>query len=359
MIGQNALKLRKNESWLAQLHVRETVLLILDGCPLLSTDKISQHCYMLHKLYSSTAPCQISTWFNTDIAISQQETTRPWQRARPLRQQACVPPPSVMSAGFRQKPQGASFIMETVDEETISAQSQRSEKHLSVASTELLRLCYIIGTTDANANLLSFYWESSTTCVRTHPAKKTLWCYSNLKRKAAQRVHLFFHRIFFKQVVALWQALTRARRWPFTPIHLILLQRGTQQWGYDVTFVVTVSWGSLVTGDTNRNFPGESSWPWSLPSVHTALPNPVSPERELSALYRWIDRGWMTRQVSNVTRRKHVSVLSMVVTHQAWVEPGEATHVKEKGSIHWRQWTAQLDLLSLYAVAECVVTSNI
>lgn len=152
MVGQNSLKLRKNLSWLAQLHVRETVLLILDGCPLLTTDKKSQHCA---KLYSWTAPCQISTWFSADIAIFQQETTRPWQRARPLRQQACVPPPSVMSTGFRRKPQGVSFIMDVVDEETISAQSHRSEKHLSVASTELLPLCYIIGSTDANPNLLS------------------------------------------------------------------------------------------------------------------------------------------------------------------------------------------------------------
>lgn len=110
-----------------------------------------------------------------------------------------------------------------------------------------------------------------------------------------------------------------------------------------------------------QKLPGESPWPGSLPSVHIALPNPVSPERELIALYRWIDRGWMTRQVSNITRCKQVSVLSMDVTQQAWVEPVEATQVLEKGSIQWRQWTTQLeqDLLSLYAVAECVVTSNI
>lgn len=47
----------------------------------------------------------------------------------------------------------------------------------------------------------------------------------------------------------------------------------------------------------------------------------------------------MTRQVSNVTRRKQVSVLSVDVTQQAWVEPVEDTHVLEKGSIQWRQWT--------------------
>lgn len=59
-----------------------------------------------------------------------------------MRQQACVPPPSVMSAGFRQKPQGVPFIMEVVDEETISAQSHRLKKHLSVASTEPLPLLH-------------------------------------------------------------------------------------------------------------------------------------------------------------------------------------------------------------------------
>lgn len=63
---------------------------------------------------------------------------------------------------------------EAVDEETISAQSHRSEKHLGVALTELLPFCYIMGTMDANANFLSFSWESPTTHAQTHPAKKTL-----------------------------------------------------------------------------------------------------------------------------------------------------------------------------------------
>lgn len=55
--------------------------------------------------------------------------------------------------------------------------------------------------------------------------------------------------------------------------------------------MVTVSRGSLRTGDTNRSFPEESPWPGSLPSVRTVLPNPVSPERELLHLYRWMDIG--------------------------------------------------------------------
>lgn len=29
-------------------------------------------------------------------------------------------PPSVMSAGFKQKPQGVSFIMDSIDEESVS-----------------------------------------------------------------------------------------------------------------------------------------------------------------------------------------------------------------------------------------------
>lgn len=353
MVGQNSLKLRKNESWLAQLHVRKTELLMHDRCSLLSTDKKSQHCV---KLYFWTAPCQISTWFNTDIAIFQQETTRPWQRAHPLRQQACVPPPRIMSTGFRQKPQGVSFIMKRWMRRPFQLKVivQRSTSVLLWRSFFLFVTSWELWMPTQTSYLFP---GSHLPLMHRHTLlrKRSVMLFKLKKESYPEATFVLPSHIFQTGCGSVTSPYTRMTLTFHPPIHLILLQRGTQQRGYYVTFVVAVSRGSLVTGDTNRNFPGESPWPGSLPSAHTALPNPVSPERELIALYRWIDRGWMMRQVSNVTRRKQVWVLSRDVTQQAWVESMEATHVLEKWSIQWRQWTTQLDqdLLSLYALAEC------
>lgn len=127
-----------------------------------------------------------------------------------------------------------------------------------------------------------------------------------------------------------------------TPSPLIhLTQVGdSKQRGYHVNFVVTVSRGSLRTGDTNRSFPEESPWPGSLPSVRTVLPNPVSPERELLPLYRWMDIG--LNEASSIKCHQAQTGFSFGC-HSAQLSGLKTEYNQWKQPVHWKRGVSSED----------------
>lgn len=196
--------------------MRETVLPILDGCPLLSTDKIRKvnivQSYIPEQRHARSAHDLIQTLQFPNKKQQDLDNAHAHWDNRP----AC-PHPMLWVLGsdrnlkvcplkwkrWMRRP----FQLKAFVQRSTSVLLRRSF-FLYVTSSELripMQTSYLF----IGSNLLLVHGH---TLLR----KRSVMLFK-LKKKSCPEATLFFHRIFFKQVVAPWQALTRARPWPFTP----------------------------------------------------------------------------------------------------------------------------------------------